>query len=138
MSTFDIKNKTSRCGYCGEHSDLRTVALGSRKLQVQCMTCGCRGPGTRGESPAWEAWSDMWSRKQQAITKLIARLRRLNAAYDRTAEKCSTYITNNPHISAFAPDRKRDAFNTRANKLSGDIMRTERRIINALLAEEGK
>lgn len=70
--------------------------------------------------------------KTKSVTSLVNRLRRYNAAYARLQTKRQ----RTPHsLSKPFPDETHAKLQEEANKLCGEIMHTERCIINALLRE---
>lgn len=68
----------------------------------------------------------------EGVGGLVAELKRLNASYDDVCKRREVI----PFKWTAQPDR--DALQDQANQLAGEIMRTERRIIVALLAGAGE
>lgn len=67
--------------------------------------------------------------KTKSINAFVARLKRYRAAYARLQIKRD----RTPHGPGLPPNAAHEKLNQKANKLCGEIMHTERCIINALL-----
>lgn len=109
------------CSKCGNRFIKGRLPKGAVVKGYGCDVCG--------------HWNDLAARRKRAwkalapINTLVTRLKKLNASYERLQRKRD----RTPQGPGIPPNAAHQKLNAEANKISGNIMHTERCIINAML-----